>query len=228
MTPSLKSQRKSRDFVAYYRVSTLRQGRSGLGLAAQRKSVSDWITDAKGAMVAEFTEVESGKKCDRPQLEAALKYCRRLHATLVIARLDRLARSVHFISGLMEKKVPFVAVEFPDATPVMLHIHAAMAEHERRLVSERTRAGLERAKARGVKLGTYGKVLARRNRDLAREQALRLKPLVKEIRATGKLTVRAIMDELNRRGIQTQRGGTWHPHTVNVLLARIKSGGSSR
>lgn len=223
MTRILQSPSKTPVFVAYYRVSTLRQGRSGLGLAAQKKSVSEWIADAKGTLAAEFTEVESGKRCDRPELEAALKYCRKSHASLVIARLDRLARSVHFISGLMEKKVPFVAVEFPNATPVMLHIHAAMAEHERRLISERTKAGLERARARGVKLGAYGTVLARRNRELACEQAKRLEPLVDQMRATGKVTVRAIMDELNRRGIPTQRGGPWHPQTVNVLLARIKS-----
>ena len=120
-------------FVAYFRVSTEKQGRSGLGLEAQRKAVLDWLDGGQWDLVAEFTEVESGNKVDRPELEKALKECKKRRATLVIARLDRLARNVHFISGLMEKKVPFVAVEFPDATPVMLHIYAAMAEHERRL-----------------------------------------------------------------------------------------------
>jgi DNA invertase Pin-like site-specific DNA recombinase len=208
-------------FVAYYRVSTERQGKSGLGLEAQRKAVLDWLNGGKWSLIAEYTEVESGKRCDRPELERALQECRKRRATLVIARLDRLARNVHFISGLMERKVPFVAVEFPEATPVMLHIYAAMAEHERRLVSERTRAGLERAKARGIKLGTYGKTLARRNRDAARVQAKELRSVIKELRKSGKTSARAIMAELNQRGIKTLRGGAWHPHTVNVLLHRI-------
>lgn len=168
------------------------------------------------------TEIESGKKSDRPELEKAFKECKRRGATLVIARLDRLARNVHFISGLMEREVPFVAVEFPDATPVMLHIHAAMAEHERKLISERTKAGLERAKARGIKLGTYGRTLARQNRRMAAEQAKRLRPVIKELRDAGKTTVREIMEGLNRRGIRTLRGGIWHPHTINVLLHRIE------
>ena len=222
MTSSRRKPLKTPIFVAYYRVSTPRQGRSGLGLAAQRKSVSEWLAAAGGALQDEFTEVESGKKSDRPELENALRRCRKLKATLVIARLDRLARNVHFISGLMEKKVPFVAVEFPDATPVMLHIHAAMAEHERKIMSERTKAGLERAKARGVKLGAYGKVLAKRNREAARKQADRLRPIIQELRGSGKRSVRAIMEELNARGLTTQRGGRWHPHTVNVLLQRMK------
>jgi DNA invertase Pin-like site-specific DNA recombinase len=221
MTNPLKNPKNSGKFIAYYRVSTERQGQSGLGLEAQRKAVTDWLEGCNWTMIAEFTEIESGKKSDRPELEKALRECKRRGATLVIARLDRLARNVHFISGLMERKVPFVAVEFPDATPVMLHIHAAMAEHERKLISERTKAGLERAKARGVKLGTYGKTLARENRRLASEQANRLRPVIKELREAGKGTVREIMEELNRRGIKTPRAGNWHPHTVNVLLHRI-------
>lgn len=208
-------------FIAYYRVSTEQQGHSGLGLDAQKKAVLDWLNGGKWSLVAEFTEIESGKRADRPELERALKECKRRDASLVIARLDRLARNVHFISGLMERKVPFVAVEFPDATPLMLHIHAAMAEHERKLISERTKAGLAQAKARGVKLGTYGPVLARQNRDKARAQAKELRPVVAALRKAGRTTVRAIMEELNRRGIKTLRGGVWRPQTVNVLLHRI-------
>jgi len=208
-------------FIAYYRVSTDKQERSGLGLDAQRKAVLDWLNGGKWALVAEYTEVESGKWADRPELEKALKDCKRRGASLVIARLDRLARNVHFISGLMERKVPFVAVEFPDATPLMLHIHAAMAEHERKLISERTKAGLQQAKARGIKLGTYGKVLAKHNRQKALAQAKTLRPIIRELRKSGKTTVREIMEELNQRQIKTQRGGSWHPQTVNVLLHRI-------
>lgn len=211
-------------FIAYYRVSTESQGRSGLGLEAQKKAVLDYLNGGQWELVAEFTEVETGKKAhmaNRPELEHALKLCKKTKATLVIAKLDRLARNVHFISGLMERGVKFRAVEFPNADPFMLHVHAAMSEHERRLISIRTKAGLERAKARGVKLGRHGAVLARENAAKARVQAQELKPVIAEIRRAGKTTVRAIMEELNDRGIKTLRGGTWRPHTVNVLLHRL-------
>jgi DNA invertase Pin-like site-specific DNA recombinase len=208
-------------FIAYYRVSTDRQGRSGLGLEAQRKAVLDWLNVGKWDLVAAYTEVESGKRSDRPELEKALKDCKQRGTSLVIARLDRLARNVHFISGLMERKVPFVAVEFPDATPLMLHIHAAMAEHERKLISQRTKAALAEAKAKGKELGQHGKKLARQNRAKARAQAELLRPIIKGFRKDGKRTVRHIMEELNLRGIKTQRGGPWHPQTVHRLLHRI-------
>jgi DNA invertase Pin-like site-specific DNA recombinase len=209
------------NIVAYYRVSTEKQGRSGLGLEAQRKSVMDYLNGGSWKLIGEFTEIESGRKSDRPQLELALKLCKRRRATLVIAKLDRLARNVHFISGLMEHGIKFCAVEFPNADPFMLHVHAAMGEHERRLISARTKAGLERAKARGVKLGRHGAVLARQNAAKAQEQARKLKPVIREIRQAGVITVRGIMDELDRRGIKTSRDGKWHPQTVNVLLKRI-------
>ncbi len=225
MTIRAISPSKTTGFIAYYRVSTDRQGRSGLGLEAQRKAVTEWVKSCKGRLFTQFTEVESGRKSDRPELEKGLRECKRRGATLIIARLDRLGRSVHFISGLMERKVPFLAVEFPEATPMMLHIHAAMAEHERKLISQRTKEGLERAKARGVKLGSYGKVLAKRNRDASQEQVRKLRSVVKEVRSSGKRSVRAIMAEFNRRGIPTQRGGAWHPHTINVLLRRIDKRG---
>lgn len=185
MTHSAEKPINTGKFIAYYRVSTERQGRSGLGLEAQRKAVVDWLNGGHWELLAEYTEIESGKRCDRPQLERALRECKRLGAALVIARLDRLARNVHFISGLMERKVPFVAAEFPDATPVMRHIHAAKAEHERRMINQRTKAGLERAKARGARLGTHGKVLARQNAARAAAQAKELKPLIRQLRAGG-------------------------------------------
>jgi DNA invertase Pin-like site-specific DNA recombinase len=211
-------------FVSYYRVSTESQGRSGLGLEAQKKAVLDFLNGGDWELVAEFTEVETGKKAhtaNRPELEHALKLCKKTQATLVIAKLDRLARNVHFISGLMERGVKFCAVEFPNADPFMLHVHAAMSEHERRLISARTKAGLERAKARGVKLGRHGAILARENASRARDQAKRLRPIIKTIREEGKSTIRTIMAELNQRGIVTTRGGPWRPHTVNLLLRRI-------
>jgi DNA invertase Pin-like site-specific DNA recombinase len=209
------------NIVTYYRVSTEQQGRSGLGLEAQRKAVMDYLNGGSWKLIGEFTEVESGRKSDRPQLEQALKLCKQRGATLAIAKLDRLARNVHFISGLMEHGVKFCAVEFPNADPFMLHVHAAMAEHERRLISARTKAGLERAKARGVKLGSHGATLARQNAAKAQEQARKLKPVIREIRQAGHATVREIMGELNRRSIKTSRGGNWHPQTVSVLLQRI-------
>jgi DNA invertase Pin-like site-specific DNA recombinase len=217
-------------FIAYYRVSTEQQGRSGLGLEAQKKAVLDFLNGGQWELVAEFTEVETGKKAhtaNRPELEHALKLCKKTRATLVIAKLDRLARNVHFISGLMERGVKFCAVEFPNADPFMLHVHAAMSEHERRLISARTKAGLERAKARGVKLGKHGAVLARENAAKAKAQARELKPVIAELRKAGKATVRAIMEELNGRGIKTLRGGTWHPQTVNVLLHRVDGKGAA-
>jgi DNA invertase Pin-like site-specific DNA recombinase len=207
-------------YVAYYRVSTEQQGRSGLGLEAQQKAVLDFLNGDR-EVIASFTEVESGKRGDRPQLDAALKLCKKEKATLVIAKLDRLARNVHFISGLMERHIPFCAVEFPNADPFMLHVHAAMSEHERRLISARTKAGLERAKARGVKLGRHGKVLARENAAKAKAEARVLKPVIVQLRKADVTSVRAIAAALNDRGIKTPRGGAWAPQTVSRLLQRI-------
>ncbi len=138
--------------VAYYRVSTDRQGKSGLGLDAQRAAVAAYLA-GRGEKIAEFTEIESGKRNDRPQLAAALMLCRQQKARLIIAKLDRLARNVHFISGLMESGVDFVAVDMPEANRLTLHILAAVAEHEREMISQRTKAAREQAKARGTRLG---------------------------------------------------------------------------
>src|SRR5262249_36003375 len=136
-------------FVAYYRVSTDKQGKSGLGLDAQRKAVNDYLNGGDWELAAEFTEIESGKKGNRPEPVKALAACKRHKATLVIARLDRLARNVHFISGLMETKVKFVACDMPEATPFMLYIYAAAAEQEARAISARTKVALQAAKQRG-------------------------------------------------------------------------------
>src|SRR5215469_5908263 len=139
--------------VAYYRVSTARQGRSGLGLEAQRQAVSDYLNGGAWDLVAEFTEIESGKRNDRPELSRALELCRRQKATLVIAKLDRLARNVAFIANLMESRVDFVAVDMPQANRLTVHILAAVAEHEREMIVARTKAALAAAKARGKRLG---------------------------------------------------------------------------
>src|SRR5277367_4199142 len=140
-------------FVAYYRVSTAKQGASGLGLEAQQESVRSYLNGGRWKMVDEVTEIESGKRNDRPALASALSLCRIHKATLIIAKLDRLARNVHFISGLMESKVDFVAVDFPQANKLTVHILAAVAEHEALMISQRTKAALGAAKARGVVLG---------------------------------------------------------------------------
>lgn len=209
-------------FVAYYRVSTQRQGRSGLGLDAQRESVAQYVAGTGGTLVEEHVEVESGRHNDRPVLAKALAACRRSGATLVIAKLDRLARSVHFISGLMEAKVAFVAVDIPSANPLMLHMLAAFAEHERLAISERTKAALAAAKARGVRLGTYGATLAAANRFAAGEFAETLAPVVQEIKLAGASTLREIGDGLEARGIATREGvRCWAPTTVARLIARL-------
>ena len=152
---------KTRKFVAYYRVSTPKQGISGLGLEAQRKAVLGYLDGGRWRLVAEETEVESGKRTNRPALAKALRLCRIHNATLIIAKLDRLARNVAFISNLMESGVEFTAVDFPQANRLTVHILAAVAEHEATLISARTKAALEAARARGTVLGNP-------NRDSAR------------------------------------------------------------
>src|SRR6187397_2824308 len=148
MSPS-----KTRRFVAYYRVSTDRQGKSGLGLEAQRKAILDYLNGGAWQLTAEFVEVESGKHSDRPQLVAALETCRKHKAKLVIAKLDRLSRNLAFIATLMESGVEFIAVDNPHANKLTVHILAAVAQHEREMISERTKAALAAAKKRGQQLG---------------------------------------------------------------------------
>src|SRR3984957_8652452 len=140
-------------FVAYYRVSTAKQGASGLGLEAQQDSVRTYLNGGRWKMVDELTEIESGKRNDRPALARALALCRIHKATLIIAKLDRLARNVNFISNLMESGVEFTAVDFPQANRLTVHILAAVAEHEAAMISSRTKAALAAAKARGTRLG---------------------------------------------------------------------------
>ncbi len=208
-------------FVAYYRVSTARQGQSGLGLDAQRSAVAGFIAGAD--LLAEFTEVESGRKNDRPQLSAALNLCRRKRAVLVIAKLDRLARNVAFVARLMESGAEFVAVDNPHANKLMVHMLAAFAEHERDQISARTVAALAAAKARGVRLGSpNGAGAAAHARSVlaaasapARAQAL---PRAKVLRDGG-ATLRVIASALAAEGFPALRGGCWGPSSVRLLLA---------
>ena len=192
---------------------------SGLGLEAQQKAVNDFLNGGHWQMIGEFTEIETGKRADRPQLAAALELCKREGAKLIVAKLDRLARNVHFVSGLMESGVDFVAVDMPTANRLTVHILAAVAEHERACIAERTRAALAAAKARGVKLGNPA--IAAHNHDAAIRRADDLRSVIAELRRAGVRSVRAIAAELNARDIPTPRGGTWHANTVNLLLHRI-------
>lgn len=209
--------------VAYYRVSTDRQGRSGLGLEAQRDAVADFIASKGWNLAGEYTEVESGKRKDRPELAQAIAEAKRIKGKLVIAKLDRLARNVHFIAGLMETGVDFVAVDMPTADRFMLHIYAAMAEEEGRRISQRTKAALAAAKARGVDLGSNGKILAKRQKRDAELFASSLLPIIKDIRSNGDKTVRAITAALNKRAIPSREGGIWHLRSTSLLLSRLRS-----
>lgn len=210
-------------FVAYFRVSTDRQGRSGLGLEAQRSTVTGYVA-GRGEIVGEFTEIESGRKVDRPQLQAALDMAARHRATLVIARLDRLARNVAFIANLMDSRVDFVACDMPEANRLTLHILAAVAEHERDMISQRTKAALAAAKARGTRLGspdgkTARKAAAARLIAKADQFAATVQPMAEGLALQG-LSLREIARRLNDRGIKTSRGKAWQATTVRNLLAR--------
>jgi DNA invertase Pin-like site-specific DNA recombinase len=206
-------------FVAYYRVSTDRQGQSGLGLDAQRSAVAGFV--GARALIAEFTEVESGKRADRPQLAAALELCRRQRAMLVIAKLDRRARNVAFIANLMESGVEFTAVDMPSANKLTLHILAAVAEHEREMISARTKAALAAAKARGVRLGRPdGDTRHMHSARSAKAAAFRATVLPEVMRLIGEgMSQRKIAAELNRRGLTTYAGRPWRVQHVNSLLA---------
>jgi len=207
--------------IAYFRVSTSRQGQSGLGLEAQQKAVSDFLQAKGWLLTGSYTEIESGKRKDRPELAEAIAHAKRIKGKLMIAKLDRLARNVHFVSGLMETGVDFLAVDMPTADRFMLHVYAAMAEEEGRRISQRTKAALAAAKARGVVLGVNGKVLAERNKAEAEAFARTLTSVIAEIGAEGHTTIRAITEALNTRAIPSREGGAWHVQSVHQLLKRL-------
>jgi DNA invertase Pin-like site-specific DNA recombinase len=225
----MKTERTG-SFVAYYRVSTQKQGRSGLGLEAQQRAVRDYLNGGDWKLIAELTEIESGKRSDRPKLAEALKLCRLHGSKLIIAKLDRLARNVAFVSRLMEASVEFEAVDFPQANRFTIHIMAAVAEHEARMISDRTRAALQSAKARGVKLGGFrGRAGTAADCAKARQaksaaaaaRVADLAPVIEEIRATGHTSLRAIASSLDFRGIAAPRGGMWSATQVRSALARL-------
>jgi DNA invertase Pin-like site-specific DNA recombinase len=230
-------------FVAYLRVSTARQGQSGLGLEAQRQAVADHV-NGHGVLLAEYVEVESGKRNDRPELAKALAHAKATGAMLIVAKLDRLARNVAFIAALMESGVEFTACDFPKANRLTVHVLAAVAEHEAAMISARTKAALVAAKARGEWVSKSGRVVSRLgNPNGARAlqglgndaavaavkagadcHAAQVAPVIAAIRGEGIMSNKGISAELNRRGILTARGGQWHATTVRNLLARAPAG----
>ena len=220
-----------RQAVAYIRVSTGQQGKSGLGIEAQREALARFAAAEGCDLLAEVVEVETGKGSDaldrRPKLAEALAKARKLKVPVVVAKLCRLSRDVAFISGLMAQRVPFIVAELgADADPFMLHIYAALAEKERHLISDRTRAALAAKKAQGAALGNrtnLGDAQAKgatANKEAAETFAANVLPVVRQIQASGATSLRAIAEALNARGIRTARGGAWHDSTVRNLLAR--------
>jgi DNA invertase Pin-like site-specific DNA recombinase len=219
-------------FVSYLRVSTQQQGKSGLGLEAQREAVAVYLNGGRWKLVEEVVEVESGKRSDRPELSRALSLCRIHGARLLVAKLDRLARNVAFISALMESGVDFEAVDLPQANKLTVHIMAAMAEYEAGAISTRTKAALAAAKARGTKLGGYRwdiqTVASKGNAESAKvrtakasKHARDLRPLIQAIQAEGATSLRQIASALNERGIATARGGEWSAVQVQRLMDRV-------
>jgi DNA invertase Pin-like site-specific DNA recombinase len=214
---------KMKTLIAYYRVSTQKQGRSGLGLEAQRSAIQAFALAEGLEIVGEFTEVETGKGADalarRPQLAAALKAAKKVKAAVCVAKLDRLSRDVAFIAGLMAQRVPFIVAALgADADPFMLHIYAALAEQERRMISERTKAGLAVAQARGVTLGNAAQALA--NKERAAQRAEELRAILTDLQ---NLSATRIARVLNDRKIATPTGAPWSAKTVIRVQERLAS-----
>lgn len=218
-------------YVSYLRVSTDRQGRSGLGLEAQRWAVTDYLDGGRWTLISELVEIESGARNDRPRLAEALALCRLHGATLLIAKLDRLSRDAHFLLGLQKAGVRFVAADMPEANEMVVGIMAVVAQAERKMISARTRAALAAVKARGKILGNPANLTNQatgRERSVAVRirtadtRAADLAPIVAGIRQAGATSLRQIAACLNERAIPTARGGTWSAAQVQHLIARIE------
>lgn len=206
-------------YVAYYRVSTEKQGKSGLGLAAQRTLIERFLS-VGDEVLAEFVEVQSGKNDERVELWKAIAHAKKHDAKILIAKLDRFSRKVSFIAGIMEQGIGLVVAEMPHATDFQLHIFAALAQEERRLISERTRNALAEAKKRGVELGKNGKVLADRHRQQARDRAEALRPVIMPMVSAG-LSYGEIARRLNERGVMTVNGRRFHVQQVRAIVDRL-------
>lgn len=228
----MKSHSVEEICVAYYRVSTEKQGRSGLGLDAQRSAVASYLRERGASLVGEYTEIESGANDQRPELQRALRIAKLKGARLVIAKLDRLSRDAHFLLGLQKAGIQFVAADMPDANELTVHIMAGIAEHERHIIGARTKSALAAAKARGVKLGNP-KNLKNRTRGTQRSAEMRaskarsrstlLMPILQELRQSGVETLRGLADHLNDQGIPAPRGGEWSPTQVARVLKVLKA-----
>lgn len=206
-------------YVAYFRVSTEKQGKSGLGLAAQRTLVERFLSDSD-QVIAEFVEVQSGKNDERVELWKAIAHAKKQDAEILIAKLDRFSRKVSFIAGIMEQGIGLVVAEMPHATDFQLHIFAALAQEERRLISERTRNALAEAKKRGVELGKNGKALATKHRQEADERAKALRPAIMPMLEEG-LSLSEIARRLNAQGVQTTNGRRFHAQQIKALVRRL-------
>lgn len=222
--------------VAYYRVSTARQGRSGLGIEAQRAAVARFAEAEGYTLIAEFTEVETGKGADaldrRPQLAAALAAGKTGKCPVIVAKLDRLSRDVAFIAGLMAQRYRSSSPNSGQTpTPFMLHLYAALAEKERRLISERTRSALAARKAQGARLGNFSNAAeaAARGREVQKTEAAafasNVLPIIEALRTSGVRDLRGLAAALNNRGVRTARGGRWHVSNVKNLLDRLPACG---
>lgn len=224
--------------VTYFRVSTVKQGQSGLGLEGQQAATDAFVARRGCRVVGTYTEVESGKKADRPQLAKALAHAKRSKATLVVAKLDRLARNVHFMSSLMESSVDFVAIDLEHANRLTIHILSAVAEGEAKAISDRTKSALQAAKARGTLLGSArpghwdgleakrlegsakgAKASAEVRSKAADEAYVDLVPTIKELRDSGK-SLRQIAESLNAEGHTTRTGKEWNAVQVSRVLER--------
>ncbi len=215
------------NYVCYYRVSTHQQGISGLGLEAQRQSVRDYVEKVQGGVLDELTEIESGKRSDRPVLNQAIQKCRETGATLLVAKLCRLSRDLHFITTLQQSKVNFLAVDNPHATPFLIHILVAVAEYERTMISTRTKAALDAARRRGVKLGSpciqnaVSKAIEVRKRQCQQRYSQWI-PIIRELQGQGIYKLSDLAEGMNRRGFKTTRGNRFSPTQIHRLLRFLR------
>jgi DNA invertase Pin-like site-specific DNA recombinase len=230
MDTTATTPKEPRGLIGYVRVSTARQGRSGLGLEAQQEALARFAAAEGFELVRVYVEVETGKGSDalerRPQLAAALSEARKRRCAVAVAKLDRLSRDVHFISGLMAHRVQFIVADLgPDVDPFILHLFAALAEKERSLIAKRTREALAPLKARGelgnrTNLGEAREAAVAKLKSIADQHAASVLPVIREIQRAGVSTLRDIAEALNARGIATARGGRWQAMTVSNVLAR--------
>lgn len=209
------------EYIVYLRVSTERQQASGLGLEAQREATTKFASTCKSEIIAEYIEAESGAKNNRPQLTKALAHCRKTKATLLIARLDRLSRSLSFVAQLLDANVEIKCADMPEANRLLLQMLAVFSEHERQMIRARTKAALQAAKARGVELGKNGKVLAEVNKSIANEHAETIRPFIIEAKDSGLNSLRQICTYLNSKNIKTSCDSIWHPTSLKRIIDRL-------